>query len=95
MAFFQINREVQGGNELGAAMDAFRTAWYGLANVAGHLAAQSNSQVTEYYGFDNDIESGSAKSELLSGIGHLQNGDVNLDGAEIKAALVQMLNQFG
>jgi hypothetical protein len=95
MAFYRINRDVQGGSELADALDTFRSAWYGLANVAGHLAQMTNAQVTSYYGFADDTESGNAKAELLSGIGHLQDGNAGATEAQMKAAVEQMLNQFG
>lgn len=95
MAFYRINRGAQGGSELADALDKFRSAWYGLADVAGHLAQMTDAQVTAYYGFADDTESGTAKAELLSGIGHLQNGDAGATEAQMKAAVTQMLQQFG
>lgn len=95
MAFFNINRNVQGGSELAAAMDAFRKAWYGLADVNGHLAQMSDAQITAYYGFADDTESAAAKAELIADIDKLQSADVLITGADVTNAVTQMLNQFG
>lgn len=94
MPFYSPDRSTPGGAQMGTALDAFRQGWYGLAVIAGHAAQMSDAEFGEFYGIPSDLAAG-AKAEISADVGKLQNGDGGLNGAQITAALVQMMNQFG
>lgn len=75
-------------------LDDLRSARFKLAHCKGVLEQQSDAQFGVAFGF-SDADDTAAKAELASGLGHLLNGDAGVNGDQINAAVVQMLNQFG
>lgn len=93
MAFFQQSEPKNLGLTLRQGLDDLRSAYFKLAHCKGAAALMTDEQFGEEFGFVAQAES--ANNELESGLGHLLNGDAGLNGAQIKAAVDQMLNQFG
>lgn len=93
MAFFQQSEPKNLGLIFAQGLSDLRSAYFKLAHCKGSASGMSDEEFGEEFGYV--AEAGAAKAEVLSGLGHLLDGNAGVTCAQQKAAVDQMLNQFG
>ncbi len=92
MAFYQQSEPKALGVTLREGLDDLRSAFFKLGHAKLAADQMTAQQFGEEFGF---ADPSSPKAELASGVGKLLNEDPNITSAQVNAAVMQMLNQFG